>query len=77
MINSNRIVSVTRTDLITLYGTAMKLAGNIRFSCSGYRPRRFCRYRFRSIGNVLAAEPVKVLDFVSGVTAAVLLQITI
>lgn len=71
MINSNRIVSVTRTDLITLYGTAMKLAGTSVSAVQATDPGVFAVTGTGSIGNVLAAEPVKVLDFVSGVTAAV------
>jgi hypothetical protein len=71
MINANRIVSVTRTDLITLYGTAMKLAGTSVSAVQATDPGVFAVTGSGSIGNVLAAEPVKVLDFVSGVTAAV------
>ena len=65
MINTKRIVPVTRTDLLTLIGNIMVLAGTsvakVEASLIG------CHFR----KNQIADEPVKSLDFVSGVTAAV------
>ena len=41
MINANRIVPVTATDLITLYGTIMKLAGTTVTAVNPYTIRLF------------------------------------
>ena len=72
MINNNRIVPVTRTDYLTLIGTILKIAnvsatvinakdveGTFEVTGSG------------NAGTKLADQPVKSLDFKSGVTAAV------
>lgn len=69
MINSNRIVPVMATDLITLYGTIMKLAGTSVTAVQADDPGVF--NLTSGSGNLLAAEPVKSLDFDSGVTSAV------
>lgn len=69
MINSNRIVPVMATDLITLYGTIMTLVGTSVTAVQADDPGVF---NLKSgSGNMLAAEPVKSLDFGSGVTSAV------
>jgi hypothetical protein len=70
MINANRIVPVMATDLITLYGTIMKLAGTSVTAVEAENPGVFALTS--GSGNLLAAEPVKTLDFGSGVTSAVL-----
>lgn len=70
MINANRIVPVMATDLITLYGTIMKLAGTSVTAVQADDPGVFALTS--GSGNLLAAEPVKTLDFGSGVTSAVL-----
>lgn len=72
MINSNRIVPIERVDFLSLVGIVLKIAnvsctaisaadveGNFEVTGSG------------SVGNKLANQPVKSLDFKSGVTAAV------
>jgi hypothetical protein len=69
MINTDRIVPVLATDLITLYGTIMKLAGTSVTAVQADTPGEFALTS--GSGNLLAAEPVKTLDFGSGVTAAV------
>lgn len=70
MINANRIVPVMATDLITIYGTIMKLAGTSVTAVQADDPGVF--NLTSGSGNLLAAEPVKTLDFGSGVTSAVL-----
>ena len=70
MINNNRIVPVMATDLITLYGTIMTLAGTSVTAVQADAPGVFALTS--GSGNLLAAEPVKTLDFGSGVTSAVL-----
>ena len=72
MINNNRIVPILRTDYLTLIGTILKIAnvsatvinakdveGTFEVTGSG------------NAGTKLADQPVKSLDFKSGVTAAV------
>lgn len=69
MINTNRIVPVTSTDLITLYGTIMKLAGTSVTAVNAANPGEFALTS--GSGNLLASEPLKSLDFGSSVTSAV------
>ena len=73
MINTDRIVSVTATDLITLYGTILKFvlaqdSGTIA-AAQASDPGVF--KLTSGSGNLLANEPVKSLDFGSSVTSAV------
>lgn len=72
MINDKRIVPVTQVDLLTLYGNIMKLAGTTVAAVEAVTPGVFEVTGSGSIGNKLAAEPVKSCDFKTGVTAAVL-----
>lgn len=69
MINEDRIVPVQKTDLITLYGTIMKLAGTSVAAAEAVAPGVFALTSGN--GNLLANEPVKTLDFGEAVTAAV------
>ena len=69
MINTERIVPVNETDLITLYGTMMKLAGTSVTAVEAVDPAVFALTS--GSGNLLANEPVKTLDFGASVTAAV------
>ena len=69
MINSKRIVPVTRTDLLTAYGTMIKLAGTSITAVSASDPGVFALTS--GSGNLLANEPVKSLDFGAAVTSAV------
>lgn len=69
MINKDRIVPVTSTDLITLYGTMMKLAGTSVSAIQATNPGEFSMAS--GSGNVLAAEPLKSFNFGSSVSSAV------
>ena len=71
MINDKRIVPITKTDLITNIGTTMILAGTSVGKASASDPGVFTVTGSGSIGNKLCDEPVKSLNFASGVTAAV------
>ena len=71
MINDKRIVPITKTDLLTMIGTAMVLAGTSVSAVSASAPGEFTVTGSGSVGNKLADEPVKALNFASGVTAAV------
>lgn len=68
MINTERIVPVQATDLITLYGTIMKLAGTSVTAVQATDPGVF--ELTEGSGNLLAAEPVQSLDFGEDVTSA-------
>ena len=72
MINSNRIVPVTRTDLLSLLGTMMKLAGTTVSAVEASDIGRFSVTGSGDVGNKIANEPVKSLNIASGVTAAVI-----
>lgn len=69
MINTDRIVPVTATDLLTLYGTIMKLVGTSITAVSATNPGIF--ELMEGSGNLLADEPIETLDFGEGVTSAV------
>lgn len=70
MINSDRIVPVTKTDLITLYGNIMVLAGTSVAKVDGEQGVMTVTGT-GDVGNKLASEPVKSVNFASGVTAGV------
>lgn len=69
MINRDRIVPVMRSDLLTLLGTMMKLAGTIVTAVEAADVATF--NMTSGSGNVIANEPVKTFNFASAVTAAV------
>ena len=69
MINTNRVVSVTKVDLLTLYGNIMKLAGTTVGDVQASTPGVFVVST--GSGNKIAAEPVKSFDFASGVSSMV------
>lgn len=68
MINENRIVQVSNTDLLTLYGTIMKLAGTSVTAVQATNPGQF--ELTSGSGNLIAAEPVESFDFGEGVSSA-------
>lgn len=67
MINTDRIVPVVATDLVTLYGTILKAASVsvTKLAASGIGIFTVSD----NSATVLANEPVKKLNFASGVTA--------
>ena len=68
MINSNRIVPVTKTDLITLYGNVLKIA-NVSATALAASDIGVFEQTTNS-ATVICSEPVKSLNFGSSVTAA-------
>lgn len=70
MINKDRIVPVVKTDLLSLIGTVLGLIGT---SYSAVQSNNvvgdFTITGTGDVGNKLAAEPVKTIDFADGVTA--------
>lgn len=69
MINNKRVVAVTQIDLLTLYGNIMKLAGTSVAAVQAADPGIF--KLTSGSGNMIAAEPVKTLDFGASVSSAV------
>lgn len=69
MINQDRIVPITRVDLLTLYGNIMKLAGTTVAAVEASAPGVFVVSS--GSGNVIANEPVQSFDFASGVSSMV------
>ena len=70
MINEKRIVPVTNTDLLTLYGLILKVGGTTISTVSAGDTGVFSMTS--GSGNKLADEPVKSFDFGSSVTSAVI-----
>lgn len=72
MVNYDRIVPITKIDYLSMIGTSMKLAGT-SFAVLGAADveGNFSATGTGDIGNKLANQPVKTLNFASGVTAAV------
>lgn len=69
MINTDRIVPVMVTDLISLYAVMVSLAGVTATAAEAEDPGVF---KFTAGGTLLAAEPVKTADFGEDVAAATL-----
>lgn len=69
MINTNRVVAVTKTDLISLYGLILKQDSNNSglVALVAGDPGEFEQSTNSAV--VLANEPVKSFDFGSGVSA--------
>lgn len=69
MINTDRIVPVMATDLLTLYGNILTIAGQTVAALQATSVGVF-ELTTAASGNQLAAEPVETLDFAEGVSAA-------
>lgn len=70
MVNKDRIVPVTKTDLLNLYGTMLKI-GSVSYTVIGADDveGNFSVTGSGAAGNKLANQPVKTIDFKSGVTS--------
>lgn len=71
MINNDRIVPVTKTDLITLYANMLVIAGTSISKVDAINPNGDFEITTGS-GNLIASEPLKSCDFGEDVSAAVL-----
>lgn len=69
MINQDRIVPVTATDLITLYGLILKV-GSVNVSALSAEDTDGTFEVETNSATVLANEPVGTLNFADGVTAS-------
>ena len=70
MINEDRIVSVTKTDLLSLYGMILKVANVNVAKLDATATGTFKISSALTTDYVLADEPVKSLDIASTVTSA-------
>lgn len=70
MINKDRIVPVQKTDLLNLYGTMLKI-GSVSYTviAADDVEGNFSVTGSGAAGNKLANQPVKTIDFKSGVTS--------
>lgn len=68
MINKDRIVPVTATDLITLYGLILKV-GSVNVTALNAKSAAG-DFELEEAGTVLCSEPVKSFDIASGVSTA-------
>lgn len=69
MINNDRIVPVTKTDLLTLYGTVLK-AASVSVTALSASDAEGNFSQTTNSATVICSEPVKTLNFGSSVTAA-------
>lgn len=70
MINTDRIVPVTKTDLLTLYGNILTIAGKTLTVANANGADGVFNIAEGS-GDIIASEPVNSCDFGEDVTAAV------
>lgn len=68
MINTNRIVPVMATDLLTLYGNILTIAGETVDAVQATNPGIF--EVEEATNTLIAAEPIKTMDFADGVSTA-------
>lgn len=71
MINTDRIVPVTKTDLLTLYANILTIAGTTVTAVNANGANGVFEIAEGS-GNLIASEPVNSCDFGEDVSAAVL-----
>lgn len=70
MVNNDRIVPIQKMDLLTMLGTVLVIASvSYTVLASADVEGGFSVTGTGDAGNLLANQPVKTLDFVSGVTA--------
>lgn len=69
MINTDRIVPVTKTDLVTLYANILTIAGQTIAALQATAPGAFEIAEAPASGSLIAAEPVINLDIDADVSA--------
>ena len=71
MINANRIVPVTKSDLLSILANSAKLAGKTVTALTASKPGVFSISSNPSTDVTICNEPVKSFDFATGSSAAV------
>lgn len=70
MINTNRVVPIQKTDFLSLIGTVLTIASvSYNVLAANDIEGDFSVTGSGAAGNLLANQPVKTLDFASGVTS--------
>lgn len=70
MVNTDRIVPITKIDYLSMIGTAMKLAGtSFSVLAASDIEGTFTVTGTGAAGNKLANQPAKSIDFATGVTS--------
>lgn len=70
MVNTDRIVPITKIDYLSMIGTAMKLAGtSFSVLAASDVEGTFSVTGTGAAGNKLANQPAKSIDFATGVTS--------
>lgn len=71
MVNEKRVVPIQKIDFLSLIGTALNLIGtSFSVLAAADVEGAFTVTGSGSVGNVLANQPAKTIDFAEGVTAA-------
>lgn len=70
MVNDDRIVPIQKIDFLSMIGTVLKIANVSTTVLAGSTEGDFTVTGSGSVGNVLANQPVKSLNYASGVTSA-------
>lgn len=70
MINKDRVVQVTATDLVSLYGLILKVAGVTLTAVDAENPEGEFKIEENPANAVIASEPVKNFDFAGTTSAA-------
>ena len=70
MINTDRIVAVTKTDLVTLYGTMLKIA-NVSVTAINAKNNEGDFVIASASGNSIASEPLRSLEITAGTSAVI------
>lgn len=71
MINNDRIVPIQSIDFLSLIGTILKMNGTSYTVVKSNTQGDFSLTGTGNVGNILANQPVRSLDFATGVTAGV------
>lgn len=71
MINNDRIVPIQSIDFLSLIGTILKMNGTSYTVVKSNTQGDFSLTGTGNAGNILANQPVRSLDFATGVTAGV------
>ncbi len=75
MINTERIVPVTATDLISLYGVILKLNSSFSAITALQADTADGHFTVNESGMYLAAEPVKTIDFGAEASSAMVIMV--
>lgn len=73
MVNNDRIVPIQSIDFLSLIGTILKMNGTSYTVVKSNTQGDFSLAGTGDVGNILANQPVRSLDFATGVTAGIVI----